>query len=188
VRIPIRPPAALALATALISVAACQQSPTHTGPPASHGLSLHCAKGDAAETNDPLGWGFCFPSTWRTLGGPKTQKTDAPKGVDTVYDITDFAPGPNNGLFGVIIISTDERGSASSLQDWIDQNVQKGLNLQPAQWGNATEALQEVGGQHPRWFALTAHHVVILELHSGQGNLDLNAAMAPRLNTWKFTY
>jgi hypothetical protein len=173
---------------AIVALGACQQSPPHTPPPTSSALVLHCAKGDSGEINEQLGWGFCVPSTWRALGGPKTQRTQVPNGVDTVYDITDFAQGPNNGLFGVMIISTDERGSAANLQDWVTQNEGAGLHLQPAQWGNATEALQEVGGQHPRWFALTPHHVVILELHSGQGNLDLNAAMAPRLGTWRFTY
>jgi hypothetical protein len=177
----------LALA-AVVAVAACQQTGGHTPPPTSSAQTVHCAKGDSGEINDQLGWGFCVPSTWRALGGPKTQHTDVPKGVDTVYDITDFAPGATNGLFGVIIISTDERGSATNLQDWITQNVGPGLHLQPVDWGNAISALQEVGGQHPRWFALTPHHVVILELHSGQGNLDLNAAMAPRLGTWRFTY
>ena len=173
---------------ALLALAACQPGSPHTPPPATRGLILHCAKGDSAEVNDPLGWGFCVPSTWRALGGPKTQKTDAPKGVDTVYDITEFAPGAHNGLFGVIIISTDDRGPAAGLQDWIDQNIGKGLNLRPVRWGNSAEALKEVGGQHPRWFALTPHHVVILELHSGEGNLDLSAAMTPRLGTWRFTY
>ena len=177
----------LAAVLAAAALVACQQTP-HTAPPAPPRTTLKCAKGDAAEVNDPLGWAFCFPSTWRALGGPHTQKTEAPKGVDTVYDITDFATGPTNGLFGVFIISTDERGTAANLQDWINQNVGSGLHLQPADWGDAIEAMQEVGGTHPRWFALTAHHVVILELHSGQGNLDLTAAMSPRLSTWKFTY
>lgn len=177
----------LAVAGVLV-LAACQQGATHTPPPGARQTNLHCGSGDAAEVNDSLGWAFCFPSTWRALGGPKTQRTDAPKGVDTVYDITDFATGPTNGLFGVFIISTDDRAGATSLQDWIDKNIGTGLHLQPAQWGNAAEALQEVGGAHPRWFALTPHHVVILELHSGEGNLDLNAAFAPRLDTWRFTY
>jgi len=35
---------------------------------------------------------------------------------------------------------------------------------------------------------LTAHHVVILDLHSGQGHLDLESQMSSRLNTWKFMY
>ena len=184
----LRRPAGLLPAVAVLVAAACQQSSSGTPPPTSRPAEVQCAKGDAAEVNDALGWAFCVPSTWRALGGPKTQRTDAPKGVDTVYDITDFAPGPNNGLFGVMIISTDDRGSTASLQDWVDQNIGKGLNLQSVQWGNAQAALQEVGGPHPRWFALTPHHVVVLELHSGQGNLDLNAVMAPRLSTWKFTY
>lgn len=188
VRVPLGRRAALAALGALLALSACQQSASHTPPPGSPTGSVHCATGDSAEVNEPLGWGFCVPATWRALGGPKTQRTDAPKGVDTVYDITDFAPGANNGLFGVMIISTDDRGSAADLKDWISQNIGGGLQLQTVQWGNAVEAYQEVGGQHPRWFALTPHHVVILELHSGVGNLDLSAAMAPRLGTWRFTY
>lgn len=172
----------------LVALAGCQPGSAHTPPPTSQPPVIRCVKGDAAEVNQPLGWAFCVPATWRALGGPKTQKTDVPSGVDTVYDITDFASGANNGLFGVMIISTDDRGSAATLQDWIAKNVGSGLTLQTVEWGNAQAALQEVGGAHPRWFALTPHHVVILELHSGQGNLDLNAAMAPRLPTWKFTY
>jgi hypothetical protein len=36
--------------------------------------------------------------------------------------------------------------------------------------------------------ALTPTQVVVLELHSGVGNLDLETAMASRLNSWKFYY
>ncbi len=186
-RLPTSRAAGLLLAASVLALAACQQTPARTPPPTNQALDLHCAKGDAAEVEEQFGWGFCFPETWRALGGMHTQNTDQPKGVDAVFDITDYAEGPTNGLFGDMIISTDERGSAASLQDWINANIGQGLQLQPIQWGNAVEALQEVGGENRR-FALTPHHVVILELKSGQGNLDLEGAMAPRLPTWRFTY
>ena len=39
-----------------------------------------------------------------------------------------------------------------------------------------------------RRIALTPNQVVILELRSGFGLLDLESAMATRLGTWKFLY
>ena len=177
----------LPLAAALLLAAACQPGSPKTPPPTQGGLNLHCARGDTGEADIQLGWGFCFPATWHALGGERTQKTDVPKGIDAIFDITDYASGPTNGLFGVMYVSTDDRGSAASLAGWIDANVGTGLQLQSIKWGNAAQALREVGGQGRR-FALTPHHVVILYFHSGPGNLDLESAMSARLSTWKFTY
>ena len=39
-----------------------------------------------------------------------------------------------------------------------------------------------------RRIALTPHQVVILDLRSGQGLLNLEAEMSKRLSTWKFAY
>ena len=50
-------------------------------------------------------------------------------------------------------------------------------------WGNAVEAGQLADG---RRVALTQHHVVILDLHSGL--LDLETEMSSRLSTWKFSF
>jgi len=39
-----------------------------------------------------------------------------------------------------------------------------------------------------RRIAFTPHHVVILDMHSGEGHLDLEGSMSTRLGTWQFTY
>jgi hypothetical protein len=54
---------------------------------------------------------------------------------------------------------------------------------QAIQWGNAGEADRLSDG---RRIALTPTHVVILELRSGVGLLDLESQMSTRLGTWKF--
>jgi hypothetical protein len=85
-----------------------------------------------------------------------------------------------------MIISTYERGNSSSLAAWLQTNVSATPTaLQPIDWGNATEAASLADG---RRIALTAHHVVVLDLRSGTGHLDLEALMSARLSTWKFTY
>jgi len=55
----------------------------------------------------------------------------------------------------------------------------------PINWGNSTEAALLPDG---RRIALTSHQVVIMDLRSGQGLLDLEAAMSKRLTTWRFVY
>ncbi len=70
------------------------------------------------------------------------------------------------------------------------------ITLQPIHWGNSVEAAVLADG---RRIALTQHHVVIMDVRSGQGSgcvtvngtpcyLDLDAQMAARLGTWKFVY
>jgi hypothetical protein len=85
-----------------------------------------------------------------------------------------------------MIISTYERGNASSLAGWAQTNL---ASPAPAgdtiSWGNAVEAMKLADG---RRIALTPHHVVILDLHSGLGRLNLDLEMGTRLSTWKFTY
>jgi hypothetical protein len=82
-----------------------------------------------------------------------------------------------------MIISTYERGSSTSLAAWAQANLPGPPVGESISWGNAVEAVKLSDG---RRIALTPHHVVILELHSGL--LDLESAMAPRLDTWKFVF
>jgi hypothetical protein len=82
-----------------------------------------------------------------------------------------------------MIISTYERGSSPSLAAWEQANLPGPPVGESISWGNAVEAVKLSDG---RRIALTPHHVVLLELHSGL--LDLESAMAPRLETWKFTF
>jgi len=72
---------------------------------------------------------------------------------------------------------------ASWLQD--DLKLAARGTVTPIAWGNAREAVRLGDG---RRVALTTTQVVVLELHSGVGNLDLEAAMGSRLATWKFYY
>ena len=177
--------AAVALAAAC-SPGGRQQS---TPPPAGPAIKVDCAQGDRSVVEAALGWAFCYPGTWRY--NERLQGTDAPKGVDATFDITDFVQGPDSGKFGFMIVSTDERGQAASLAGWVAANEGAGVKLKPISWGNAVEAAQEVGGDDPstaRFFALTQHQVIVMELRSGQGNLDLDTAMSSRLQTWKFVY
>jgi hypothetical protein len=92
---------------------------------------------------------------------------------------------PNAGLFAFMIISTYLRGSSASIADWARANPGLAQTGETISWGNAVEAIKLADG---RRIAFTPHHVVIMALHSGQGNLDLEAQMSTRLNTWKFTF
>ena len=49
-------------------------------------------------------------------------------------------------------------------------------------------AKAEIRRSRGRRIALTPHQVVIMDLRSGQGLLDLEAEMSKRLRTWKFVY
>ena len=163
------------------------------------GSDLKCPRGDHSYEDNAAGWGFCYPGTWKY--NLHTQSTASPPELDIVLDITDVPcttptapPGqtprpscaPNAGLFGLMVVSTFERGSASTLADWLQTPVASAARLRGGEsisWGNAKEALHMPDG---RRIALTATHVVILELRSGAGNLDLEGAMGSRLGTWKF--
>ena len=119
------------------------------------------------------------------------------------------SPHPNatpcSGDFAFMIISTYERGASNDLAGWIVANLnppspspssspsnpplpspsssRSPISLESISWGNAVEAGRLPDG---RRIALTPHHVVIMDLHSGL--LDLESAMSTRLNTWKFSY
>ena len=82
-----------------------------------------------------------------------------------------------------MIISTYERGSTPDLQSWVATNLKPGLDLTAISWGNSVQAAQLTDG---RRVAMTPHHIVILDLHSGL--LDLETEMSARLSTWKFSF
>jgi hypothetical protein len=205
------------VAFVVIVLTSCQSGPTtHPVPSvATIGSNLACATGDHGLADPQAGWGFCYPGTWRY--NERSQPISSPPGLDLVFDITvcthidpaiacnapcdqpSTAPGqpsptpicaPDAGQFGVVIVSTYERGSSTSLNSWLQANgkdvpIRASTVLSPIQWGDSTEAYKMDDG---RRIALTAHHVVVLDLHFGQGQLDLEALMSARLSTWKFTF
>jgi hypothetical protein len=162
------------------------------------GGDLKCPSGDHGFEDQQMGWGFCYPNTWRYV--EKIQATDAPAGVDLTFDITclsDCKPNcpspaadqpsaqclPQDGLFGYMIISTDDRRQAADLAGWVRSNLPTATLADPFDWGNAVEAVQLADG---RKLALTPHNVVILDVH--MSNLDVAGEMGSRLDTWKFSY
>ena len=94
---------------------------------------------------------------------------------------------PQVGLFGYMIVSTYQRSGSPNLASWVQDDLKLPATATgtPFSWGNAVEAVRLDDG---RRVALTPTQVVVLELHSGVGNLDLEAAMGSRLGTWKFYY
>jgi hypothetical protein len=190
----------LTLSFVLLLLAACQPAPTNLPDPsvAQIGSDLHCASGDHGFEDAVAAWGFCYPKTWQYV--EKEQSSTNPTRLDITFDITDVpcvlgspvAGGtpqpicsPNAGLFGFMIISTYERGTATDLASWMQANLSPVPTGQAIQWGNAIEADRLSDG---RRIALTPNHVVILDLRSGAGQLDLEGAMSARLSTWKFTF
>lgn len=197
----------LAIPLLPILLAACQiGSPNNRATPSVSqiGSDLKCSGGDHAFEDNVAGWGFCYPATWKY--NLRAQSVASPPELDLVFDITDVpcvipsTPAgqtprpicsPNAGLFGLMVVYTYERGGSSSLADWMRANPAVASSArsspaaggEPISWGNAKEALKLGDG---RRIALTTAHVVVLELRSGAGNLDLEAAMSPRLSTWKF--
>lgn len=196
----------LAIPLLPILLAACQiGSPANRATPSVSqiGSDLKCSNGDHAFEDNVAGWGFCYPGTWKY--NLRAQSVANPPELDLVFDITDVpcvipsvpaghTPNPicspGAGLFGLMVVYTYERGGATSLADWAHANLTTatGARVSAAaadgiQWGNAKQAIRLTDG---RRIALTPNHVVVLELRSGAGNLDLEAAMGPRLGSWKF--
>ena len=196
----LKKPPLLVLAAALLAAATagCQPGPTSHPVPsvAQVGSGIKCAAGDHPFSDQQVGWGFCYPATWKYEEKSQSSQSPAPVELDLTFDITDVpctppAPGAsgspscasNAGLFAFMIISTYERGDAPDLASWLAANMKTAPQAQPISWGNAVEAAQLADG---RRVALTQHQVVVMDLRSG--TLDLEAAMAPRLGTWIFTF
>lgn len=188
-------------ALAIVALAGCQPNSPHPVPSVQQiGADLKCAEGDHAFEDQQAGWAFCYPGTWRYI--ERSQASQSPPGLDLTFDVT-FAPptpvlcgspspvaggatpraAPCSGQFAFMIISTYERESAPDLASWATANLPPGTALTPISWGNAVEAGRLPDG---RRVAMTEHHIVILDLHSGL--LDLETEMAARLGTWKFSF
>jgi hypothetical protein len=198
------PPKVLA-AIVLVVVAGCQPSSPRPVPSVPQiGADLKCSQGDHGYEDPQAGWGFCYPGNWRYI--ERSQGSQSPPGLDLTFDVTYAPPTPEpcrspspvpspspgsprppsspcSGQFAFMIISTYERGSSSSLGSWVVTHLKSGLTMDSISWGNAVEAARLSDG---RRVALTPHHVVILDLHSGL--LDLETEMAARLGTWKFSF
>jgi hypothetical protein len=179
---------------------ACQQGPvTHPVPSVSQiGEDLNCANGDHGFEDSETGWGFCYPASWRYV--ERAQGFSNPTRLDLTFDVTDvpcIVPSPpagqsprpscttGAGLFAFMIISTYDRAGAPDLLSWMQANLPAVPDRQAILWGNASEADRLSDG---RRIALTKSHVVIMDLRSGTGQLNLEAQMSARLSTWKFVF
>ena len=192
-----------------VLLVACQPGDTNRPTPSVNqiGSDLKCASGDHAYA-DPVGWGFCYPGDWKyNLRAQSSVDRRGLAELDITFDITNIptvngsplpaCPSPpppprtpavcsvEAGLFGYMIISTYERGGSPDLSSWLTDVVSPVRTGTPITWGNAAAAVRLADG---RRVALTRTQVVILDLRSGLNNLDLEAAMSSRLNTWKFYY
>lgn len=187
-----------ALVGLLIVLGGCQQGQVNRPVPsvAQIGSDLNCTGGDHGFEDADAGWGFCYPGTWIYL--ERAQSYTLPTRLDLTFDVTDVpcvagtpvageTPRPvcsaGAGLFAFMIISTYDRAGAPDLATWIQTNLGPLKDQQPIVWGNATEADRLSDG---RRVALTPNRVVVMELRSSVGQLDLEAAMSTRLSTWKF--
>jgi hypothetical protein len=181
----------------VLVLAGCQPGPTTRPVPsvAQIGSNLKCSSGDHGFEDSQAGWGFCYPGTWKYE--ERSQGSTSPPGLDLTFDITDIpctSPtgasarpvcSPDAGLFAFMIISTYERGSSPNLTAWEQANLVVIPTSDTISWGDAVEAARFSDG---RRIALTQHHVVIMDLHSGVGHLDLETQMSSRLGTWRFTF
>ena len=164
----------------------CAPPTTQARPPATPTPSSQssCQGDDHAIADAQLGWGFCYPATWRYR--ERSAQVGPPQGIDTTFDIVEFAPNtPDDGKFGFMIVSTYQRQGAAHLADWVQQYAPDQTGLHPLSWGNAQEAVQADSG---RRLALTPHHVVELDIREGVGNLGVEEIMSSRLATWRFDY
>jgi hypothetical protein len=184
----------------MLVLAGCQPGSTsHPVPSVPQiGSDLKCSQGDHGYEDQQAGWGFCYPESWKYT--ERSQGSQSPPGLDLTFDITYVpatrtpcqspiagssgpAASPCSGDFAFMIISTYERGGSSDMASWIQANLSKAPGYQSIRWGNAVDAVKLADG---RRIALTPHHVVIMDLHSGL--LNLESEMSARLNTWKFSF
>jgi hypothetical protein len=189
-RSPLPVPILIVVATIALAASGCQPSGPRAVPSVPQiGADLKCSQGDHGYEDVALGWGFCYPGTWRYL--EHSQQLAAPDGVDLTFDITCLSEcrsatpsaGPANNLFGYMIVSTYQRGSATDLEGWVAANMKPAPQLGDSiDWGNAVQAARLPDG---RRIALTPHFVVILDVRSG--TLDLEDEMSSRLGSWKFS-
>ncbi len=195
-RTPLPIPRKVLAALALLAFAGCQPAngPRPVPSVPQIGADLKCGQGDHGYEDPQAGWGFCYPGTWRYT--ERAQSSQSPVGLDLTFDIT-YAPptpapcggsrpagsSPCPGDFAFMIVSTYERGTATDLAGWVSDNLKTTSQLQSIEWGNAQQAARFQDG---RRIALTPHHVVIMDLHSGL--LDLETEMGARLDTWKFSF
>jgi len=196
---PLIPPNILAVVGMLV-LAGCQPgSNPHPVPSVPQiGGDLKCSQGDHGYEDLQAGWGFCYPGTWKY--NERSQTTVSPPGLDLTFDITCLTNckvpcptasagsgsaqcSPQTGLFAYMIVSTYQRSGSADLANWVGANMKPAPDLETISWGNAQEAARLPDG---RRIALTPHHVVILDVHTGV--LDLETEMSSRLGTWKFSY
>ncbi len=198
--LPNPPKIVLALALALL-FASCQVgSPARPVPSVPQiGSDLKCSQGDHGFEDQQAGWGFCYPGTWKYT--ERSQASESPPGLDLTFDVTYVPPTPKPcpsapsagssnpsaspcpGDFAFMILSTYERGNSADLGSWMQANLSHSPASDSISWGNSVEAVKLADG---RRVALTPHHVVIMDLHSGL--LNLETEMSTRLATWKFSY
>ena len=184
-------PPKLLVAIALVAALVCQPNSPRPVPSVPQiGGNLKCAQGDHGYEDLQAGWSFCYPGTWKYI--ERSQALQSPSGLDLTFDITNVpcSTPPSGqpvcstdaGLFAVMIISTYQRDGSTDLTGWVDSNLKATTtDLERISWGNAVEAVRLPDG---RRIALTPHHIVIMDLHSGP--LDLEKEMSSRLTTWKF--
>ncbi len=201
--IPLPIPRRISAAIVLVLIlAGCQiGSGSHPVPSVPQiGGDLKCRTGDHPYEDPQAGWGFCYPGSWKYT--ERAQASQSPPGLDLTFDVT-YAPAtkaacspaaqstasppvattPCSGDFAFMILSTYERGTSTDLASWVRTNLTQASGLETISWGNSVEAVRLPDG---RRIALTPHHVVIMDLHSGL--LDLESEMSTRLATWKFSF
>jgi hypothetical protein len=198
---PVPPNLQLLLGAALfLALAGCQVGGAvpHAQPSVQTVQSgLRCDSGDHAYNDAQMGWGFCYPGTWRF--SQRFQASEKPPGTDSAFDVVNDPPcaspaqagakpqcPPDAGLFAFMIVGTYARGTSSDLGGWLEAEAPGDAATEPISWGNALEAAQVKGTS--RRYALTPHQVVLLDLRSGVGNLDLDTEMSNRLESWKFSF
>jgi hypothetical protein len=202
-------PRIFAIPLLAVVLAACQPGDTTRPTPSVQqlGADLKCESGDHGYA-DPAGWGFCYPADWRYQ--VRAQPSVDIRGfqeLDITFDITNTptvngsplppcrspAPPPQTpavcsttaGLFAFMIVSTYQRKGSPDLASWLQDDIKPAPTASAITWGNAVEAVRLDDG---RRVALTKTEVVVLDLRSGAGNLDLENEMSSRLGTWRFYY